>query len=67
MRLLQAMIADQSDHFLNSGIEIDSCSGWHQALMDPSNFAAELCQRRNNITRFLMSESHHASFRHLDR
>ncbi|MGI6301018.1 MAG: hypothetical protein ACOX52_08180 [Verrucomicrobiota bacterium] len=30
------------------GIGIDSCSGWHLALMDRSNFTAELCQHRNN-------------------
>ncbi|MGI6301992.1 MAG: hypothetical protein ACOX52_13200 [Verrucomicrobiota bacterium] len=30
------------------GIGIESCSGWHLALMDRSNFAAELCQHRNN-------------------
>ncbi|MGI6301994.1 MAG: hypothetical protein ACOX52_13210 [Verrucomicrobiota bacterium] len=29
-------------------IGIESRSGWHLALMDRSNFAAELCQHRNN-------------------
>ncbi len=51
MRLLQAMVPDQSHHCLNRGgvgIGSDSCSGWHLALMDLSNFAAEWCQHRNN-------------------
>ncbi|MDD8046977.1 MAG: hypothetical protein PHF14_10990 [Verrucomicrobiota bacterium] len=26
----------------------DSSSGWHLALIDPSNFTAGLCQHRNN-------------------
>jgi hypothetical protein len=30
------------------GVGVDSCSDWHLALMDRSNFAAELCQHRNN-------------------
>jgi hypothetical protein len=29
-------------------IEIDPCPVWHPALMDRSNFTAELCQHRNN-------------------
>ncbi|HCF94761.1 MAG TPA: hypothetical protein DEW46_06850, partial [Verrucomicrobia bacterium] len=42
-------------------IGIDSCSGWRFAFMDRLNFAAELCQHRNNTVgcgiRFLTSES----------
>jgi hypothetical protein len=30
------------------GIGIDPCPAWLLALMDRSNFAAELCQYRNN-------------------
>ncbi|MDD8051162.1 MAG: hypothetical protein PHG55_07435, partial [Verrucomicrobiota bacterium] len=30
------------------GIGIEPCPGWHPALMDRSNFTAELCQHRNN-------------------
>ncbi|MDD8047058.1 MAG: hypothetical protein PHF14_11400 [Verrucomicrobiota bacterium] len=30
------------------GIGIDSCSGWHLALLYRSNLAAELCRHRNN-------------------
>ncbi|MDD8044331.1 MAG: hypothetical protein PHC78_11265, partial [Verrucomicrobiota bacterium] len=30
------------------GIGIDFCSGWHLALMAPSNCTAELCPYRNN-------------------
>jgi hypothetical protein len=41
-------------------IDIDPFPGWHLALMLPSNHAAKLCQHRN-ATRFLVSESHHAS------
>ncbi|MDI9383713.1 MAG: hypothetical protein QM518_05380 [Verrucomicrobiota bacterium] len=29
--------------------------------MERSNHAVELCQHRNTATRFLMSDSHHAS------
>ena len=30
------------------GIEIDSCPGWHLALLDRSIFTAGLCQYHNN-------------------
>ncbi|HCF97060.1 MAG TPA: hypothetical protein DEW46_18575, partial [Verrucomicrobia bacterium] len=54
---LQARVADPSDQCLNRGADgigvgIDSCSDWHQALMDRSNFTDELCQRRNNTDTF---------------
>ncbi len=34
------------------GIGIDSCSGWRLALMDRSNFAAAMCQNRNNTVAY---------------
>ncbi len=37
-----------SESEFRDGIGIDSCSGWHLALMDRSNFTAEWCQHRNN-------------------
>ena len=54
---LQARVADPSDQCLNRGADgigvgIDSCSDWHLALMDRSNFTAELCQHRNNTDTF---------------
>ncbi len=42
-------------------IEIDPCPGWNLALKERSNFAAERGRHRNSGTRFLISESHHAS------
>ena len=74
-RHLQKIVADQSDHSrnrvrgLNFGIGIESRSGWHLALMDRSNFAAEFL-RTVTIrlhTWFLVSESHPAFFRYRGR